>query len=778
LQHEGSSPPQDPGASKDQMIPTGLVLDIAGPAVQPHTYVPLMLRKPDDRRQLTQKWRFIEGRLMCSHRGLFCQAKDGFAPAAMRGNDLVLGPPQPLIVERTVDSGLPLEQAITRQRMRPGSGSLCLRVTTDGPTRVLQILDVNKPATRAYATLEEKNQERPQLITAEQKTGQALAEKSQREVQIIVTAKGGIGVSLVSLEPPEELLYAFMSNVMIDYQDTNDQTTLDGSVQNMQIDNQLGFAQYPAILYLSPATRYDEYRHLPAVTFTVHRMKTEHDNADIYKHLMVQVKNVTFNLEEDLLYKVFKFAGITRSDEEIERMDETAYETQYAMVNATKTARRYYFGTLKLSLNQIKLSVTKSLKLSPDLVGVRKKLGLSLIAFEDAQVDLDPFVRVHPFETINFLTNSVVKHYTDELLSQAVLILGATDFLGNPIGFFNDLSEGVSGLVSEGDVGGLIKNVAHGAANSAAKVTGSLSYGISKATVYDKYNEKRLMLRRKRGDQSKEYLVDGLKGLGFGVFQGLTSIVTETYEGVASDGLSGLFSGLTWGLIGTVSKPALGVLDLATGAATAVKESSRSRSKELPARLRLPRQVRSAAGSMPIYSRSDAQGQQLLYVLNCHDAQEIFIAHHLLRSGPEENLQMVISNKRVLVFGSTNEATAGAGPPEAVGFNRRRSSAGTSGGVGVGLGTGSNMRIMMDISHGQLVCTRCLSLSEDDGNGNESKHYLELVGKMDLETSHKRPRVRCDGEDLARLVSQQINYALDMFEETQQAVIESEPNDN
>lgn len=63
------------------------------------------------------------------------------------GNDLVLGPPQPLIVERTVDSGLPLEQAITRQRMRPGSGSLCLRVTTDGPTRVLQILDVNKPTT-------------------------------------------------------------------------------------------------------------------------------------------------------------------------------------------------------------------------------------------------------------------------------------------------------------------------------------------------------------------------------------------------------------------------------------------------------------------------------------------------------------------------------------------------------------------------------------------------------------------------------------------------------
>ena len=109
-------------------------------------------------------------------------------------------------------------------------------------------------------------------------------------MQIIVTAKGGIGVSLVSLEPPEELLYAFMSNVMIDYQDTNEQTTLDGSVQNMQIDNQLSFAQYPAILYLSPATRYDEYRHLPAVTFTVRLLKNSSNDSIVT--LFFFVKNV------------------------------------------------------------------------------------------------------------------------------------------------------------------------------------------------------------------------------------------------------------------------------------------------------------------------------------------------------------------------------------------------------------------------------------------------------------------------------------------------------
>ena len=63
------------------------------------------------------------------------------------GNDVVLGPIQPLIVERMEDTGVPLEQAICRQRMRPGSGSLCVRIYTDGPTRVLQISDVSKVAT-------------------------------------------------------------------------------------------------------------------------------------------------------------------------------------------------------------------------------------------------------------------------------------------------------------------------------------------------------------------------------------------------------------------------------------------------------------------------------------------------------------------------------------------------------------------------------------------------------------------------------------------------------
>ena len=64
----------------------------------------------------------------------------------------------------------------------------------------------------------------------------------------------------MSRDPPEELLYVFMSNMVVDYQTSRHQTILDGSIQNIQVDNQLSDAHNPVILYLSPSSKTDEHR--------------------------------------------------------------------------------------------------------------------------------------------------------------------------------------------------------------------------------------------------------------------------------------------------------------------------------------------------------------------------------------------------------------------------------------------------------------------------------------------------------------------------------------
>ena len=158
---------------------------------------------------------------------------------------------------------------------------------------------------------------------------------NESEFQLIASIKSGIGLSLVSREPAEELLYLFMSNVLVEYQTSSRQTVLDGSIQNIQIDNQLFDAQTPIVMFVSPSNKNDEYRHMPAIHFASCKSNNSStENAEIYKHLMVTVKNVTLNLEEELVCKVLKFAGITKSDTEMEHIDESAFEVSLYRMNA------------------------------------------------------------------------------------------------------------------------------------------------------------------------------------------------------------------------------------------------------------------------------------------------------------------------------------------------------------------------------------------------------------------------------------------------------------
>ena len=69
-------------------------------------------------------------------------------------------------------------------------------------------------------------------------------------------------------------------------------------------------------------------------------------------------------------------------------------------------------------------------------------------------------------------------HFEQELKSQAAKIFGAIDVLGNPMGLINDVTTGISGLVTEGNVGSLLKNVTHGATNSFAKVRFGVFFNI------------------------------------------------------------------------------------------------------------------------------------------------------------------------------------------------------------------------------------------------------------------------------------------------------------
>ncbi|XP_076064677.1 vacuolar protein sorting 13D isoform X4 [Oratosquilla oratoria] len=760
LQHEGSSPPQDP-TKKKQNNANILVLDIAGPAPQPTEYQPLMLRKPDERRKLTQTWRFKEdGRLCCEHPNLYVQAKDGFlglVPGSCGGswqlwNDVVLGPQQ-LIHYSTMDNGMPVEQSISRQRLRPGSGLLAVRVVTDGPTRVLQITDIQNKNQPVVARTEngdlvcvsEGNDSSVKKMSCESKTAKPTPQSTYQEIQVQLLLHGGLGLSVVQRSPPQELIYAKYTDIVFEYQSSPQHRMIDCSVRDIQVDNQVIDAQCPVVLYVTPQSKSDDTRHLPAIHMSAYQQVTNNINAYIFKNLMITLKNLTLTLEEALLFKLLLMAGYDLPDAELEKVEENTYDTRRMLAAATSVnATRYYFTHLKLMLNQVKLSVLTSKKLSPELKNVKRKVGLTLVRFENAQVTLDPFVRFHPFETSTFLLDCIMKHYKEELKSQAMRILGSTDFLGNPFGFLADVSEGVSELVHGGNLGGLVLNVTHGMANSTAKVTGSLSDAVGHVTMDDRHEEYRQKLRNLQVVTSSDHFMAGLKGLGLGLYGGLTSIVYQTYTGAASEGLPGFFSGFAKGMVGTVTKPAIGFLDLATGTASAVRDTSKNPSQKLPPRTRKPRLVIGLNGMMPSYSTGQAAGQELLLTFDPSQT-EVFLGHEILREGPED-LKVLISSEQVRVF-SQNDP--GLTPVLTVYYR--------------------------DLYQCQPIVLNVLE---------EQKHYIELTMKADKldisgvpgpsEIACKRPKVRCDTRAIACKVAQQINYARNLHEELHQTVTEFE----
>ncbi|XP_015113187.1 vacuolar protein sorting-associated protein 13D isoform X1 [Diachasma alloeum] len=740
LQHEGSSPPRDKHSRTPDSV---LVLDIAGTAPQPFTYCALALRRPDQRRRSTQTWRFTDdGRLCCAHKNMCVQSKDGFMGLYEGGSvarwqmwsEAVLGP-------QTHSDPPPIEQRVGRQRLRPGSGFLSVRVTTDGPTRVIQVLDI-KERKKTFALLEERDwshiavAQRPSQLNPSTKKPSTLSS----ELQVAISLPAGLGLSVVSRRPVEELLFARLVGIAFETIQTPSNTTLNLSIDDVQIDNQLFEAQCTSVLYITRPSR-AESDERPAIDVATEKLPSKNQNAEIFKHLIVSIKPLCVHLEERLILKLAAFVGTGSSDFDVP-VDENDFKAQRLISQVSAAhARRYYFGVLKLVPSQVKLSVLTTTKLPRHLQSIKRKLGLTLIKFEDASIELEPFVKKHPFESSQFLIHSILKHYKDELKWQAAVILGSVDFLGNPLGFVNDVSEGVSGLIHDKSVTTLVKNVTHGLSNSAAKLTESLSDGLGRVILDESHEETRQRIRTNTAGSS-DHLVAGLKGLGFGLLGGFTSIFKQTYDGAANEGFPGFFAGLGKGVVGTVTKPVVGVLDLASEAATAIRESSRSAHRAIPKRDRLPRVASGPAGLLPPYNCHHAEGQEFLYSINQRDYSELYVAYESLCSGTE-NLSILVSNERVRVI------------------------------------SGSTKTVVTEVSLADLV--QCQPTQVNESNGS-TLYYIELTSRIDSAGGVtfdgpevlRRPKVRCDTEEIAKWVSQQINYAKGMHQERRLTLMSSD----
>jgi vacuolar protein sorting-associated protein 13D len=238
---------------------------------------------------------------------------------------------------------------------------------------------------------------------------------------------------------------------------------------------------------------------------------------------------------------------------------------------------------------------------------------------------------------------------------QSLKILGTIDFLGNPLALIQDVTDGVACLRNQHSVAGLVKNVAHGVANSTSKVTGSISHGLGKLVSDSEHDNRRQATTDNNRNATVGHVIrHGAAGVAAGFRDGVTSIFKQPMKGAAEDGVHGLVKGFVKGIVGTVSKPTVGILDFTNDVAIAIKDSARSPNTTLHNRIRLTRCSSNILGLLQPYSTFDAHGHYLLYKMNKGNLHERYITRIILST-----TQMNTSDKRIVATTSqSNKSTS------------------------------------------------------------------------------------------------------------------------
>jgi len=385
------------------------------------------------------------------------------------------------------------------------------------------------------------------------------------------------------------------------------------------------------------------------------------------------MNSISIQLDEILLWKLIEFfdidisslssllftaAGVGNTDRKID-LNINDYETERILSLLTSThATRIYFNELYLSSIDLNLSVyciQSKRSFPPHLLAIKRRAPFPLVPFENAQIHLKSYEQTHISNTYDFFLLSIIKHYAKVCTPQVLKILGSIDFLGNPLGLIHDVTDGLACLVDQHSVSGLVKNVAHGVADSTSKVTGSLSHGLGKLVPNNEHSNRRQSFAdNHRSSTFGQVIRHGTAGLAAGFYGGLTSIIKQPYKGAVEDGVPGLVKGFAKGIVGTVSKPVVGILDFTNEMATAIKEGARSPDIILQSRIRPTRCPSNIMGLLQPYSVLDAHGHYLLYKMSKGNLNERYISRLTISTS-----QINMSDKRVITTNSQrNKNTA------------------------------------------------------------------------------------------------------------------------
>jgi len=546
-----------------------------------------------------------------------------------------------------------------------------INVAADGPTQTL-ILSNFKQSKSLYR----------QRSNASSTTGQGGFEAKELSTGLTFQAQlklSGIGVSLINSQL-KELAYVTLRDIQLRYSESPLYQTVSLSVKWIQIDNQLYGGIVPIILYPSVVPkRAPEIEAHPSLHLMVTRVKDDSYGVQYIKYATVLLQQMTLDLDEDFVYALLDYPKIpgatwSSSEEDGQLCDETL---DIPEPKQQQSGQDFYFELLNIQPMQLDLSFVRTERVNVEaksssrnpLMFFLNVLTMAIGNVNDAPVRLNALILENVRVTIPILTQNISNHYSQEALSQIHNILGSADFLGNPVGLFNNISSGLTdvfyepyqglimsdkpedfGISLARGAGSFVKKSVYGFTDSFSKVTGSFAKGLAAATLDKQFQDRRRITRARNRPKHALYGVTaGANSLFTSVASGVGGLARKPLEGAEQEGPLGFLKGVGKGVIGLATKPAIGVLDLASNVSEGIRNTTTVFDGSELDRVRLTRYIPTDGVIRP-YSQREALGQfWLKQVDNGKYFDEQYIAHLEL---PREDMVVMVTYSRILLIRS------------------------------------------------------------------------------------------------------------------------------
>ena len=466
----------------------------------------------------------------------------------------------------------------------------------------LKIIDINIAAEGPTQTLVLSNYKQSKSLYKQRSASASQSSVATgfevKEVSSDVTFKAqlrlaGIGVSLIN-KHLKELLYLTLREIELKYNDSQLYQTFGSTIKWIQIDNQLYGGIFPILLYPSvvPKTGKEMEAH-PIFHAMVTRVKDDSYGVLYIKYATLLLQQMTLEIDEDFIFAMLDFSKVPGASWSEEREGKLCDEDlDVPEPQQEQQGQDIYFELLHLQPMQLDLSFVRTERINAEdtvqssnpFMFFVNVMTMSIGNVNDAPLRFNALMLENVRVSTPALISNIKTHYTQESLRQIHIVLGSADFLGNPVGLFNNLSSGVADIFYEPYQGlvmtdrpqelgigiakgasSFVKKSVFGFSDSMAKFTGSMSKGLAAATLDKEYQDQRRMSKSRNRPKHALYgVTSGGNAFASSMASGIGGLARHPLEGAEKEGFQGFAKGVGKGFLGLATKPVIGAFDMAS----------------------------------------------------------------------------------------------------------------------------------------------------------------------------------------------------------------------